>query len=152
MRTCSRARQATHVHIQTKGNLQSAGTKTKQKTTSAAPIFLSFSPFFPLSYLSSHFSSSPASLVVSEAPASLIYPSSPLRLSALHLSRCWVQTSSLSLAAGLVHASLLGLINHPHSWQRVPPPGASGMVFRRRRKTRILSSTFSLAVVPRDQG
>lgn len=35
----------------------------------------------------------------------------------------------LVLGGGHGHASLSGLINHPHSWQPASPPGANGSVF-----------------------
>lgn len=110
---------------------------------------------FPLLFhhLSSHFSSPPPSLQLSQfsvASVSLISTSSPPRHSTPHLPPLSV-AAILVLGGGHGHASLSGLINHPRSWQPGLHRGPMAWFFLPQ-KTRILSSTFSLAVVPHDQG
>lgn len=63
----------------------------------------------------------------------------------------------LVLGGGHGHASLSGLINHPHSWQPASPPGANGFFLffpprRRRRKHEFSAALSHVAVVPHDQG
>lgn len=69
------------------------------------------------------------------------YPPSPTIERGCHPCPC----------GGHGHASLSGLINHPRSWQLGLHQGPMACFFLPR-KTRILSSSFSLAVVPHDQG
>lgn len=101
----------------------------------------------------SYFSSPPPSLQLlqfSVVSVSLISTSSPPRRSTPHLPPLSA-AAILVLGGGHGHASLSGLINHPRSWQLGLHQGPMACFFLPQ-KTRILSSSFSLAVVPHDQG
>lgn len=140
-----------HTHTDTNDSFAPTSHRPEDQTPAFLHGLLPPSPLL-VRHLS-YFSSPPPSLQLSQfsvVSVSLISTSSPPRRSTPHLPPLSA-AAILVLGGGHGHASLSGLINHPRSWQLGLHQGPMAWFFLPQ-KTRILSSSFSLAVVPHDQG